>query len=239
VVCFRSTGSPHKPVDSACALFSLNGVLGMRKRVCSVRGCNRSVYGHELCEAHCRRRRLYGHPFGGWHVFKGRLTAKRLRQLLYYNPKTGVFRWRKATRTGVPAGAIAGMLHTPNGGRMFYRWISIDGRKYKAHRLAWLYMTGRWPVRGIDHKNRVGTDNRWTNLRLATASQNHGNSRFKPGISGLRGVFRVPSGRYRAHIGRDVEGRSVQKYLGTYATAQEAHEAYRAAAKKRYGEFFV
>lgn len=85
------------------------------------------------------------------------LTQKRLKELLKYNPDSGAFRWRVSwTRTRLPAGCI----HSDG-----YRRIEIDGRRYLASRLAWLYMKGRMPENFVDHINRIRDDNRWANLR--------------------------------------------------------------------------
>ena len=94
------------------------------------------------------------------------LTAERLREVLSYDPKTGIFRWRKA-RGKLPAGAIAG-VDTEKG----YRRIGLDYANHYAHRLAWLYVHGQWPVEEIDHKNGVRSENWIKNLREATHAQN-------------------------------------------------------------------
>ena len=78
-------------------------------------------------------------------------NLEQVKELLHYNPDTGVFRWRVARRQMRP-GDVAGLLFA--GG---YRNIKIDRRFYKEHRLAWLYMTGEWPVAGIDHVKLNGT----------------------------------------------------------------------------------
>lgn len=102
------------------------------------------------------------------------LTQDRLKQLLVYDQNTGIFR-RKRTLGGCIKNSIAGYISHG------YVRISIDGKRYSGHRLAWLYMTGRWP-KLIDHINRKRSDNRFLNLRETTKSQNalnHG----KPGVT--------------------------------------------------------
>ena len=103
------------------------------------------------------------------------------------------------------------------------------------HRLAWLYMTGKWPVAQIDHINMVKNDNRWSNLREATKAQNKANS---PGRStcGFKGVYVVKKRgtiKYRAQL------RSAGKLhdLGYYRTPEEANAAYAVAAERMHGEF--
>ncbi|MCK9994454.1 MAG: hypothetical protein Dbin4_02974, partial [Alphaproteobacteria bacterium] len=98
------------------------------------------------------------------------LTQSRLKELLHYDPDTGVFTRRVQTSSNARVGDVAGCLH-PEG----YRHIQIDGKRYAAHRLAWLYMTGEWPTNQLDHLNGVRDDNRWGNLREATHGQNQQN----------------------------------------------------------------
>jgi hypothetical protein len=148
------------------------------------------------------------------------LTQARLKQLLSYDAASGVFT-RVAHVANQPAGVEATSLH-PSG----YVYIAVDGRGYRAHRLAWLYVYGGWPIAAIDHINRDRADNRLANLRLATASQNTQNS-SRPNQSGLRGVS-GNHGKWAARI--TIHQKTMS--LGTYATKEEAHEAYRAAASR-------
>ena len=106
---------------------------------------------------------------------------------------------------------------------------------YNEHQLAWLYMTGRWGRPTIDHRDGDVTNNRWSNLRRATASQNNANrGRPRNNTSGYKGVYRGRRpGQWCAHIGRN--RRTI--HLGTFPTAQAAHAAYVAAARKLFGEF--
>lgn len=90
---------------------------------------------------------------------KNKLTQKRLKKLLYYNPDTGIFTWKINSRRSLKD-APAGNLH-PSG----YIRIGIDSKEYRAHRLAFLYMEGYIPENDVDHINRVRDDNRWKNLR--------------------------------------------------------------------------
>jgi hypothetical protein len=159
-----------------------------------------------------------------------RLTRARLRELLHYDPKTGQFRWRKRPRNGLRRGPAAGCVSQQG-----YRYISIDRRVYREHQLAWFYMTGRWGRPTIDHRDRDATNNRWDNLRRATASQNNANRRRpRQNTSGYKGVCRCrKSGKWRAFIGRN---RQII-YLGRFPTPQAAHAAYVAAARKLFGGF--
>jgi hypothetical protein len=113
-----------------------------------------------------------------------------------------------------------------------YWIISLDGKLYGAHRLAWMYVLGYLP-KALDHKNRIRADN-IVNLREATRSQNGANSRSKGGAgTGLRGVQRNGH-RWVAAITKN----NKYIYLGTFESALAAHVAYCTAAKKLHGEFF-
>ena len=102
------------------------------------------------------------------------LTAIRLRKVLSYAPATGIFRWKVSASTRAPVGTIAGAKN----GRG-YRQIRIDGRPYSASRLAWLYMTGKWPNSEISYLNGKPSDTRWANLREATSSPNRNRPKRK------------------------------------------------------------
>jgi hypothetical protein len=130
------------------------------------------------------------------------ITAARLRELLHYDPETGIFMRRVTTgRHGrYCAGEVAGRNHND------YSSIGVDDCEYKAHRLAWLYMTGRWPEGPLDHINMVKADNRFCNLRLATKTHNTANIPAR-GRSGLKGTYRTPGGRWQAKI--MVDGKSI------------------------------
>lgn len=145
------------------------------------------------------------------------LTAERLRELLDYNPETGVFT-RQFSTGGQLAGTIAG--NTCKDGRV---QLYVDGRNHKAHRLAWLWMMGEWPSGVVDHKDGNPSNNRWNNLRDVTHSVNSQNRKGPTSHNshGFLGVTRNHK-RFMAHI--KIEGK--QTYLGTYDTPEEAHEVY-------------
>ena len=157
------------------------------------------------------------------------LTQELLRSLLRYDPETGLFTWLdyrgRFSRVGERAGGP---------GNHGYWRIWIDGRFYLAHRLAWLYMTGEWPVGRIDHASGDPTDNRWRNLRSATASQNRANSRLaKNNLLGVKGVRLHRNGQYEARI--RVNKRLI--YLGCFRTIEAAKAVYDAAAREHFGHF--
>lgn len=158
-----------------------------------------------------------------------------LRSLMAYNPETGVFTRLVATRGKggrKPIGARAGFLNARDG--RFY--IDIHGKRYAAHRLAWLYMTGTWPSE-VDHKNRIPSDNRWSNLRVATRSQNNANVGLKShNTSGVKGVCWDRSrGLWLAQISVDTK----RMHLGRFSSKEEAAAAYARAAIQHFGEFAV
>lgn len=113
------------------------------------------------------------------------LTQLRLKELLHYDPVTGHFTWIVANSNRAPAGTPAGRTGNSHG----YCPIGIDGKRYRAHRLAWLYMTGEWPPEHIDHINGVRSDNRWHNLRAATLKENNRNMGLqRNNAAGYKGV---------------------------------------------------
>lgn len=164
------------------------------------------------------------------------LDQQFLKEVLHYEPDTGVWKWLQRTSPRVAVGTVAGSIDQARHGG--YVKIFIGNRAYKAHRLAFLYMTGAWPTGPVDHINHQRADNRWSNLREATASENGGNRvRSRNNRSGVKGVHVDPTKagvpRYIATIYGD--GRN--HYLGTFNTLEEARVAYAEAAVKRYGSF--
>lgn len=149
------------------------------------------------------------------------LTQERLQERLSYDPSTGEFRTRYAVKQ-VPAGAIAGSASSKG-----YWRIKIDNREYAAHRLAWLYVHGEFPPGDLDHRNRVRSDNRIGNLRLANKSQNGQNrSKASSASAAYLGVtFHQRAQKWQAAIGS--QGRV--HYLGLYATPEAASAAYKKA----------
>ena len=152
-----------------------------------------------------------------------RLKAERLRELLNYDPETGVFTWRVSRRATARPGSVAGTI-TPKG----YRAIWI-GANYRAHRLAWLYVHGEWPSGEIDHIDGNRANNAIANLRDVSTSFNHENLRKARSDSrhGFLGVS--PMGkRWKARI--TVRGKF--QHLGIYDTPEEAHAVYLEAKRR-------
>lgn len=159
------------------------------------------------------------------------LDMTRIRGLLRY--EDGVLYWTAAAHPKV-AGKPAGSVKHKLGGRIA---VKIDNSYFYAHRIIWALHNGDVPEgMFIDHINNDPTDNRIVNLRPATRGQNTANSRLQTRSStNFKGVtFHKRVGRFMAQIKSEDSG---YKYLGYYDTAEEAHEAYKAAAKIIHGEF--
>lgn len=146
------------------------------------------------------------------------IALQRLRERLHYDPETGRFTWLVWTVNHVKAGDIAGSLHVSG------RWqVRVDGRVYKAHRLAWFWTYGEWPKGQIDHIDGNPLNNRLGNLRDVSVSVNQQNmkrakSNNKTGFLGV-----CPEGvRFKASI--TINRRQI--YIGTFSTPELAHMAY-------------
>lgn len=155
-------------------------------------------------------------------------TFDEVNALYEYDPKTGFFRWKIRQSGASKKGWFPGSPHCEGGFS-----LSIGKKKYLAHRVAFLLMTGAWPTGELDHKNLSRADNRWENLRPATRSQNAANFP-KRNRTGFTGVFLIPNGRYQARL----SFRKSKIYLGTFDTPEQAYAAWCEAAKAQYGEFF-
>ena len=159
-----------------------------------------------------------------------KITHDQLRGIISYDPDTGIFLWIKA-RGGKRAGSIAG--HVNNCG---YLIIRINGIGYMAHRLAYLYMTGSFPIERTDHKDLDKTNNRWNNIREATSSENVFNiSTPCNNTSGYKGVY------YDKNHSRWVAQGAInnkQIYIGSSKDIEVAKEIRRTWAKEHHGEFY-
>lgn len=160
------------------------------------------------------------------------IDVSTLREHFSYDPLTGHFTVIKSWGRGSPAvGARAGSVQV-NG----YRMIGFRGRRYREHILAVAYVTGAWPTQPIDHRDpsfAARSDNRWSNIRVATPSLNRANAPLRPdNRSGRKGVYRQGS-RWRAQVRVD----GALKHLGYFDTVDAAHSAYKQAAAAAFGEF--
>jgi hypothetical protein len=158
------------------------------------------------------------------------LTQERLKELLSYDPETGIFINLKSRGTA-KIGSVAGCKNRG------YVCIRINSKSYLAHRLAWLYVHGNFPEKYLDHMNEIRDDNRIINLRLATNQENQHNrsSANSDSASGYLGVgWHKQYGKWMTRI--QLNGR--RKHLGFFNTAEEASEAY-LAAKRDLHPFWV
>jgi hypothetical protein len=153
------------------------------------------------------------------------LTVEAVKKVVSYDPESGVFTRLTATG-GKSAGSVAGGRDLDG-----YTTISVFGKRYRAARLAWLLMTGEWPVGDVDHINRTRCDDRWSNLRVATRSQNSANSGARSGKKGACWVDAKKKWKAQIRVG----GKST--HIGYFSTEDDAHAAYKTAAVSEFGEF--
>lgn len=147
------------------------------------------------------------------------LTQAELKHELHYDPQTGLFHRAISHSARFPIGSKAGSINS-----LGYVMISILGTKYAAHRLAWLYVNGRFPDNDVDHKNGVRSDNRICNLRDATRKTNLENqrqARTDNKSTGILGVYKVGK-RYRSII----QSNGKSKKLGYFSSPEDAQTAY-------------
>lgn len=146
------------------------------------------------------------------------LTQSELMEILNYDPNTGEFIW-KIHKKGIKDSLIAGSIKSTG-----YIDIVYNKNINKAHRLAWLYMTGNWPTKHIDHINGIRNDNRWCNLREASFAENAQNKAMsKNNTSGYTGVsWRKSRNKWQAMIFINKK----RIHLGTFDDPYEAHMAY-------------
>lgn len=161
-----------------------------------------------------------------------------VRSLLHYDPATGVLTWRQERRMGrtgrghliAETGDRAGGLEAETG----YWQINISGvGKMRLHRLIWWMVTGKKPVGLIDHRNGVRDDNRWDNLRDASATVNSENRHQvrRDSKTGLMGVqYHKAKGRFTARITK--HGKTT--VLGYFREAEEASNVYQAAKREMH-----
>jgi HNH endonuclease len=158
------------------------------------------------------------------------LTVDRAREVIDYNPLTGVLTWRVCLSSRRHPGAVAGTIDHNE-----YRRVRIDRKKYLAHRLAWLLTTGEWPRDQLDHINGDRDDNRIANLREVSQSQNQCNARQRrTSKAPYKGVSLHRSGKWAAQGGFA----GSKRHLGLFDTPEAAHARYREVAQKAFGAFW-
>jgi len=155
------------------------------------------------------------------------LTQERLKEVLSYDPETGVFTRIRTTCPRAQAGKVVGSKSDEG-----YLRVRIDGQLYPLHRLAWLYMDGKFPKGDVDHINHDRTDNRIRNLRVVTPSENMKNQAMRcTNTSGVMGVsWNKRDNKWMAYIW----SKGKMKHLGRYSDYFNA-VCVRKAAEIRYG----
>lgn len=150
------------------------------------------------------------------------ITQEELKQYLDYNKDTGMFTWIQKKAAWQKIGSVAGSLHHEG-----YIVIGFNYKPYPAHRLAWLFVYGKFPEKELDHINRIRTDNRIVNLREVTTQQNQFNlTKRQRTTSNYIGVsWNTSRQRYIAQI--QVNKQKV--YLGLFDNELDAHKAYQDA----------
>lgn len=157
------------------------------------------------------------------------ISQEKIKEHLNYNPETGVFIWIKRTGRRAIIGRSAGALN-----RTGYIQITLNGKSYLAHRLAFVYMTGDCPL-VTDHINRKKDDNRWDNLRDSNFNLNASNRVRYKNKSGFLGVILRHSPKKTPYMAQITINGKVN-CLGYYRTGEEAHEAYKTKAMEVFGE---
>lgn len=153
------------------------------------------------------------------------LTQEQLKALVTYNKRTGVFRWKKSRSNRVRVGEVIGSKHLQG-----YLTVRIDKKSYLLHRLVWLYVYGEFPKGLIDHKNRIKTDNRVSNLRVVSYSANHKNyPRQRNNTSGVTGVcWFKQTKRWMAYI----DSNNKRHHLGFFQCKEDAAKARKKAERE-------
>ena len=161
------------------------------------------------------------------------LTCERAKELLHYDPDTGILSWRLSRGTRA-AGMKAGTIHPDR--YTSYLHVQVDKRMYKGHRIAWLITYGKFPLGVIDHIDGDGLNNQLSNLRSASNSQNRMNWRSYKRGKYPRGV-KYDSRNDRFYAVSSLNFKSV--HIGTFRTAEDASAAFEAWARNTFGEFYA
>lgn len=161
------------------------------------------------------------------------LTVARLRFVLKYDPPSGQFVWLKSTGSRAVIGRVAGSV-----GKNGHRYISVDGEKYLASRLAWLWMNGEWPAAEIDHEDLDASNDRWSNLRPASRSQNEANKPLlRNNTSGSKGIYINRTSKSNPYVAF-IKHNGVRSHVGCFPTLEAAAAARDAVAAKLFGRFY-
>lgn len=157
------------------------------------------------------------------------LTQEQLKARVKYDLDTGIFTWAITGGARSKQGDIAGCFNNKG-----YWCIRIGDKAYKAHRLAFLYVLGKFPEKQVDHIDGNKANNSWCNLRECTNSQNQMNTGISKRNSSLdKGIFKNPCGKYRVQLGIN----NKKCYLGLFTDLEEARKVVREFREQLHGEF--
>ena len=153
-----------------------------------------------------------------------------LNRLLNYDPYTGDLIWKNRVNRRVFPGSIAGCVNS-----LKYRTVGIGRRRYYAHRIAWFMLKGTQPQRGIDHINGDRSDNRISNLRESSSSENSYNRiPITVNSSGYKGVHRHSlCKKFYGKVCKNYK----QHHTKLFDTAGEASVAVKLLRERLHGEF--
>ena len=158
------------------------------------------------------------------------LTQEYLKSILDYDCETGIFKWKVSNSPRVKIGDITGCLHHTG-----YLFIRINKKQYLAHRLAWLYVNGNWPKDMIDHIDGIRNNNKISNLRQASRTENQQNSKLsKRNTSGIKGISWHKASK-KWQVAFKINGKS--KTFGYFNDLELAELVVNEARLKYHGNF--
>jgi HNH endonuclease len=151
-----------------------------------------------------------------------KLTQNICRELLAYDPASGVLTWKRRARHWFKSDRSFNSWNSKHAGRPAL--VSRDthghlhghvlGQLRSAHRVIFLWMTGRWPFGVIDHIDHDRTNNKWENLRDVPAEENARNKALRSDNSSGQTGIRQSGNSWVAQIGNE--------YLGSFDSFDEA-----------------
>lgn len=172
-----------------------------------------------------RYENIYTVPYSGFKVKKSDLSQDDVKRLFDYCPDTGVITYKRNSSTG--------RLRDDE----YLDFRISGGPMILAHHIAWMFMTGSWPPKHVDHINRIRNDNRWENLRSATKRENAVNScQRKDNTSGYKGVYKRSNNTWSAQATIDGKGCS---FGSSFKTPEEAALAYNEGMDRFAGSDFA
>lgn len=157
------------------------------------------------------------------------ITYSEIASQFDYDSESGLIRRKTKKGLSLDEWPIVGSLRSDG-----YVVVAFTSKRLLVHRVAWVLMTGEWPMLFIDHKNGIKNDNRWLNLREANHSENAANSKLKStNKSGFKGVSQKVNGKWIAQIKKNGKTR----HIGTFDNPLDASLAYKAKASSTHKEF--